>query len=158
MAAAPQFTMHNSQFGKKSDQMQQAVLINSRPQDAYRRQDVLTANSVDLIVMLYDALKKNIVLGKRGIIKTDIDGAHKHLMKAQEIVVALINSLDMNYQISEDLLALYEFLLRSMGEANMRKDAQALEPLIEIVDELRSAWNQISLTNKGSMYISEGHA
>jgi len=138
--------------------MQQAVLINSRPQEAYRRQDVLTANSIDLIVMLYDALKKNLVLGKRGILKMDVDSAHKHLIRAQEIVAALINSLDMNYEISVELLALYEFILRTTGEANMRKDASALEPLMEMVDELRSAWNEISMTNKGSMYLSEGQA
>ena len=138
--------------------MQQTVMINSRPQDAYRRQDVMTANSVDLIVMLYDALKKNLVLGKRGVVKTDVDGAHRHLMKAQEIVTALINSLDMNYQISEELLAIYDFVLRSTEEANVHKDATLLEPLIEIVDDLRSAWNQISMSNKGSMHWREERA
>jgi len=129
--------------------MQQTVMINSRPQDAYRRQDVLTANSVDLIVMLYDALKKNLILGKRGIAKQDIDSAHRHLMKAQEIVTALISSLDMNYQISEDLLAIYEFIIRSAEEANVRKDAATIEPLIEIVEELRSAWEEIRSAGKG---------
>ena len=138
--------------------MQQMVMINSRPQDAYRRQDVLTANSVDLIVMLYDALKKNLVLGKRGIAKNDAEGAHKHLIKAQEIVAALINSLDMNYQISEDLLAIYEFILRTTQEANVRKDASLLEPLTEIVEDLRSAWDQIRTMSKGGMYLDEGQA
>ena len=138
--------------------MQQTVMISSRPQDVYRRQDVLTANSLDLIVMLYDALKKNLTLGKRGIAKNDVSGAHKTLMKAQEIVCALINSLDMNYQISEELLAIYEFILRTTEEANMRKDASLLEPIIEIVDELRSAWNEISVTNKGNVYLSEEQA
>ena len=138
--------------------MQQMVSINSRPQDAYRRQDVLTASSVDLIVMLYDALKKNLVLGKRAIAKTDAQGAHKHLIKAQEIVSALVNSLDMNYQISEDLLALYEFILRTTEEANIHKDEEKLVPLIEIVDDLRSAWDAIRTTNKSNMYLSEGQA
>jgi len=138
--------------------MQQTVMINSHPQDVYRRQDVLTANSIDLIVMLYDALKKNLVLGRRGIAKNDALNAHKYLMKAQEIVTALINSLDMNYQISEELFALYEFILRGAEEANMHKDATPIDPLIEIVDELRSAWHEISVTNKGNVYLSEGHA
>ena len=138
--------------------MQQMVSINSRPQEAYRRQDVLTANSLDLVVMLYDALKKNLVLGKRAIAKQDVHGAHKHLMKAQEIVSALINSLDMNYQISEDLLSLYEFILRNTEEANVHKNAEQLEPLIEMVDELRSAWDTIRTSNKGNVYFEEGQA
>ena len=138
--------------------MQQMVMIDSHPQDAYRKQDVLTAGSVDLIVMLYDALKKNLVLGKRAIMKSDAPGAHKHLMKAQEIVSALIGSLDMNYQIAEDLLAIYEFILNSTEESNIHKDAAILDPLIEIVDDLRSAWDQIRGTSRTGMQLSEGHA
>ena len=138
--------------------MQQTVMINSSPQEAYRRQDILTANSLDLIVMLYDALKKNLILGKRKIAKKDVQNAHKHLIKAQEIVTALITSLDMNYQIADDLLAIYDFILRSAGDANARKDAAPLEPLIEIVEELRSAWDEIRVSTKGSMHFSEEEA
>ena len=135
--------------------MQQTIMINTRPQDAYRRQDILTANSIDLIVMLYDALKKNIILGRKGIIKKDVQTAHKHLIKAQEIVSELINCLDMNYQISEELLSLYEFILRNLQEVNHQKDQELLEPVIEIVDNLRSAWYEISMSNKGTLYVGE---
>ena len=138
--------------------MQQMVMLNSRPQDAYRRQDVLTAGPVDLIVMLYDALKKNIVLGKRGIIKKDVPGAHKHLMKAQMILTELINSLDMNYQISDELLELYEFALRSIADANMHKDVGPLDPVIEMVDSIREAWKEISTMTRGQMQLGEERA
>ena len=135
--------------------MQQTVMINTRPQDAYRRQDILTANSIDLIVMLYDALKKNTILGRKGIIKKDVQTAHKHLIKAQEIVSELINSLDMNYQISEELFALYEFILRNLQDANQQKNQELLEPVIDMVDDLRSAWYEISMSNKGNLYVGE---
>ena len=138
--------------------MQQMVMINSRPQDAYRRQDVMTAGPVDLIVMLYDGLKKNIVLGKRGIIKKDIAGAHKYLMKAQMILTELINSLDMNYEISEELLDLYEFALRNLTEANMHKDAEPLDPVIEMVESIRDAWKEISANNRGTLQLGEERA
>ena len=134
------------------------VMISSRPQDAYRRQDVLTAGPVDLIVMLYDALKKNIVLGKRGIEKKDVPGAHKHLMKAQMILTELINSLDMNYEISDELLELYEFALRSLADANMHKDIEPLDPIIEMVDSIRDAWKQVSSTNRGQIQLGEERA
>ena len=135
--------------------MQQMVMINTRPQDAYRRQDVLTASPVDLIVMLYDALKKNMVLGRRAIEKNDLQSAHKHLVKSQDIVAELMNSLDMNYPISEELLAIYDFFLTSLSEANMRKNAEPLAPLLEITDSLRSAWKEISSQNRGTMYLEE---
>jgi len=138
--------------------MQQMVMLNTRPQDAYRRQDVMTANPVDLIIMLYDALKKNIVLGKRGIAKNDVQSAHKHLIKAQEIITELINSLDMNYQISEELLGLYEFALKSLQDANMHKDIEPLDPVIEMVDSIREAWKEISSMSKGQMALGEVQA
>ena len=136
--------------------MQSMLTLNQSPQDAYRRQDVLTASAADLIVMLYDALKKNIVLGRRGIVKKNVETAHKHLMKAQEIVTELVNSLDMNYEIAGELLSIYEFILNSLEDANFQKNEEILDPLIEIVDSLRSAWYEISQSNKGSLYKSEG--
>ena len=138
--------------------MQQMVMINSRPQDAYRRQDVLTASSVDLIVMLYDALKKNVVLGRRGIMKEDIQTAHKHLIKAQLIVSELINSLDMSYEISKELLDLYEYALRNLEEANVKKDAEPLVPVIELIDSIREAWKEVSTMNRGNMSLGEERA
>jgi len=136
--------------------MQQGmVMINTRPQDAYKRQDVLTAGPVDLIVMLYDALKKNIILGKRGIQKNDVTLAHKHLVKAQMIVTELINSLDMSYEISKELMSLYDFALSSLVQANTKKDAEPLEAVISMVDNIREAWKEISVMNRGQVQLGE---
>jgi len=133
--------------------MQQMISINSSPQDVYKQQSILTAAPLDVIVMLYDALKKNIVLGKKWIVKKDAQRAHKHLIKAQEIVTELVNSLDMTYEMSEGLLSLYEYILRNLEEANLRKDESSLEPIIEIINSLREAWHEISLSNKGNLYL-----
>ena len=136
--------------------MQQTIMLNSRPQDAYRKQDVMTASPTDLIVMLYDALKKNIVMGRRGIKNRNVPLAHRHLMKAQEIVTELVNSLDMNYEISEELLSIYEFILSNLEDANLQKDPAILDPVIEMIESLRSAWNEISVSNKGNLFMNEG--
>ncbi|MDR2599620.1 MAG: flagellar export chaperone FliS [Oscillospiraceae bacterium] len=135
--------------------MQQTVMINTRAHDAYRRQDVLTASPIELIIMLYDALKKNIVLGKRGIEKNDIQQAHKSLIKAQMILTELINSLDMSYQISQELMDLYDFALRSIADANMHKDTEPLEPVVEMVESIREAWKEVSIANKGTLQLGE---
>ncbi|MDR2589990.1 MAG: flagellar export chaperone FliS [Oscillospiraceae bacterium] len=135
--------------------MQQMVMINTRAHDAYRKQDVLTASPIELIIMLYDALKKNIVLGKRGIEKNDIQQAHKSLIKAQMILTELINSLDMSYQISQELMDLYDFALRSIADANMHKDTEPLDPVVEMVESIREAWKEVSLTNKGTLKLEE---
>jgi len=73
-------------------------------------------------------------------------------------VSELINCLDMSYQISEELLSIYEFILRNVEEANIRKEEAPLTPVLEIIDSLRGAWKEISATNKGSMYLQEVQA
>ena len=135
--------------------MRQTISINTHPQDVYKQQDILTASPIDVIVMLYDALKKSIILGRRGIQKNDANTAHKNLIKAQEIVTELVNSLDMSYQISEELLTIYDIILRSLEDANLRKDEKSLDTIIEIVDSLREAWREISASNKGSLHLEE---
>jgi len=135
--------------------MQQIVMINSRPQDAYRRQDILTASPVDLIIMLYDALKKNIILGKRGIMNKDVPSAHKHLMKAQMIIAELVNSLDMNYEVSAELLEIYEFSLKTIADANIKKDGSSLDSIIEMIDDIRGAWKEVSDLTRGQIRASD---
>jgi flagellar protein FliS len=121
-----------------------------KPQDAYRIQGVLTASPIELIVMLYDGLKKNMLLGQRAIAKGSAESAHTHLIKAQNIVSELMNCLDLSFQISEELMKLYDFILRGLTEANLKKDAASLTDLVEIVDSLRDAWNEINISQKGS--------
>ena len=130
-------------------------MLNTRPHDAYRKQDVLTAGPVDLIVMLYDALKKNIILGKRGIVKKDVTLAHTHLVKAQLIVTELINSLDMSYEISNELMTLYDYALTTLMRANTRKEVDDLDSVIDMVDNIRDAWKQISAMNRGTAKLGE---
>jgi flagellar protein FliS len=125
------------------------------PQDAYRRQGVLTASPVELIVMLYDGLKKNIALARRAIERGSAASAHTYFIKAQNIVSELMNCLDLSYPISEDLMKLYDFLLRGLTDANLKKDAAPLGDLIEIVDSLRGAWSEISASQKGPVALGE---
>ena len=132
----------------------QPIMIDN-PQAAYKKQCVLTASPSELVVMLYDGLKKDLVLGKRAIGRNDAASAHKFLMKAQNIVTELINCLNMDFEISEDLLDIYEFILGSLEKANVRKDAEIIEPVIEIVESLRSAWQEITLSQRGNLHLRE---
>jgi len=117
---------------------------------------VLTAGPMELILMLYNGLRKNMVLAQRAMERQNPAGAHSHLLKSQNIVNELLNSLDMSFAISRDLLAIYEFVLHQLVQINISKQAAALEPLLEIVDTLRDAWQQVSKTPKGDQYVNEG--
>ncbi|MDR0906682.1 MAG: flagellar export chaperone FliS [Oscillospiraceae bacterium] len=123
--------------------------MSSNPQDLYRRQRILTASPVELIVLLYEGLKKDIILAGRAVANNDVPRAHDYFIKAQAIVSELMNCLDMDTSISEELMRLYEFILEELIGANMKKDTSKLPDLVEIVEELRSAWAELAEQQKG---------
>ena len=126
------------------------------PFEAYKEQGILTANPVELVIMLFDGCKKNMMLARRAIEhKNDPAAAHNYLIKAQNIIGELLNALDMSFSISKDLMSLYEFLLSSLVEINTTKNAEALEPLIEIVESLRDTWREVADMQKGNFYMKE---
>lgn len=131
----------------------QPLMVTSA-HDVYRRQSVMTAGPLELIVMLYEGMKKNMLLARRAILKGDPSAAHVCLMKSQAIVAELINSLDMSVGMSEDLLSIYEYLLRTMAEINLRKDAALIEPVVEMISELKEAWEVISAEQRGALALA----
>ena len=131
--------------------MQPLNVINAG--DVYRKQSILTANPAELIVLLYDGLKKNLLLAKRHIDRKNAFAAHECLMKGQTIVDELVSCLDMSIPLSEELLPLYEFMLHSMAEANLKKDSSFIPPVVEIVTELEEAWEIIAASNKGILSL-----
>ncbi len=136
--------------------MQQQLLIKN-PYNTYKEQGVLMASPIELIIMLYDGLRKNLLLARKDIdSKNDPAAAHGHLMKAQLIVEELVNSLDMNYEISQELLDIYEFLLYEIGQINISKDSARIEPLLPIIAEFRDAWGQVEKQYKeGTLDVSD---
>ena len=134
---------------------QQRQVIMAKPAETYKKQSALTATGVDLIIMLYDALKKFLILSRRAIEKHDIQGAHDNLTKAQLIVEELLTSLDMSYPISGELMVLYDYLLDRFREANLKKEAGPILEAIPVVDDLRSAWMEISAQNRGNVALGD---
>lgn len=128
----------------------------SAPQDEYLKQGILTANPVELVIMLYDGLKKNLLLAKRAMTKGMSPAVtHDYLMKAQAIVAELINSLNMSVEMSRELLTLYDYMLYSMIEINTKKEPELVDALVEIVQDLKGAWEELGGMYKGTLSIVE---
>ena len=51
-----------------------------------------------------------------------------------------MSTLDMQYEISEELFLLYEYMNRKLLEANMKKDKLILEEVTGYAEELRDTW------------------
>ena len=117
----------------------------------YRQQGVLTANPVELVVMLYDGCIKQIKMGCIFIEDKELEQANNSLQKAQRIVMELINSLDLRYPIGNELLSLYEFMLNEISAGNSTKDVKALQEVAALLQELRESWVMLSKSGVGSV-------
>ena len=112
-----------------------AALLNK-----YQNDSVMTASPMDLVVMLYDALIKQIKLSDIFLENREYEKVNQHLSRADDIVSELLCSLDLSYPISEELMKLYDFMLQELIQINLQKDRSRIPPLLEIVESLREAW------------------
>jgi len=125
----------------------------------YRETQIRTASQGSLIVMLYDETLRRIRLAV-GLIQngatSDIEAIGQHLTKAQDIVTELMVSLDFERggDIARNLFSIYMFANRQLMQANLKKEAEALEKVHTLLAELRSAW--VEVATKGEPETAAG--
>jgi flagellar protein FliS len=120
--------------------------------NAYQKQSVMTATPAELTLMLYNACIKDIRIGREYIYQKKLDKANTSLKKAQQIIRELSSTLDPSYPVSEDILKLYDFILRNLIQGNIKKDLQMLEDAHTLVVDFRDAWFQaMKLSTEGDM-------
>lgn len=115
---------------------------NSNPYQQYKQNTVNTATPQELTLMLYNGLVKYLKLACQGIEEADIEKANNNIIKSQDIILEFMSTLDMQYEISEELFSLYEYMNRRLLEANIKKDKLILEEVTGYAEELRDTWAQ----------------
>lgn len=114
--------------------------------DTYLRMQTATASPGELIAMLYDALLRNLSRAEGGLDTRDIETAHHSLLKAQDIVLELMSSLDLDAEgeagtIARQMAPLYEYMYRRLLDASLQKAAAPIAEVRTLVLPLREAWS-----------------
>ena len=133
-----------------------AVPLN--PYQQYRATKVETAGSVDLVVMLYQGAVRFIRLGIEAMERDDPKTAHTNLVRAQDIVVELLGSLNREAggEIATQLASVYDYCFRRLVTANVKKDPDPAREVIGILRDLGTAWQEIALQQRQAQ--SQGKA
>ena len=108
--------------------------------NVYKQQQILTASPEKLILMLYNGFLKFTNEAIVAIEDNNIEKAHNSCIRAQDIVCELMASLDMDYEISKELLNLYEYVEFEIVEANLKKDKKHLENAKMVITNIREGW------------------
>jgi flagellar protein FliS len=123
----------------------------------YKETRIKTASQGQLIIMLYneavrqldqalDLIRLN-TSGKKD--PGNIEKIGKSVVKTQEIVSELMVSLDFEQggDIATNLFSLYTWFNRELMGANIDQDARRLSTVRDHIDTLRSAWQEVVVTN-----------
>ena len=108
--------------------------------EAYRRQQVLNAPPEQLTLMLYNGCLRFIDEGKQALGEKNYEAANNSLQKAQRIISEFRLTLNMDYEISNQLLVLYNYVYDRLVEGNIRSDTSQIDEARGIIVELRDAW------------------
>lgn len=114
------------------------------PQNVYKQSSVNTAPPGKLVIMLYDGLLRFMNEASDAISSNQVEKAHFSLVKAQDIVLELRSTLNMNAapEIAENLYNLYSFFYSKLVDANREKSTQHLSDIRGMLVDLRDAFVQ----------------
>jgi len=112
---------------------------------SYRRTKVMTADPRKLVMLCYEGAIDNLKIGKQRIAEEDFEARSKALDKAQDIISELLCSLNSEKggSIAKGLDSLYNYMLRRIMHADLKNDVRAIDEVIGMLTELKTAWEEI---------------
>lgn len=115
----------------------------------YLEQKVMSASSEELTLMLYEGaikfIKQAMLFNNEG----SIEKTSNAILRAEAIYSELRSTLDTNYEISENLDKLYEYVLYRLTEANIEKSNEILQDVLTLSEDFRDTWKQAMKIAKG---------
>lgn len=113
------------------------------PAQLYGNSKIQTATPAELTLMLYDGAIKFCNIALMAIENKDIQKAHTNIVKAQNIILEFICTLDRKYKVAEDFEIVFDYIYRRLVEANMKKDAEILSEALGYIREMRDTWKEV---------------
>jgi flagellar protein FliS len=111
---------------------------------AYKKTSVNTASKEQVLLMLYQAAIKNCKKAIEAIEQKKIAAKGEYIGKLQDIVIELNNSLDFEVggDIAKELSSLYDYILFSSSQANIKIDKEPLEGCLNVLNTLYAGWSE----------------
>jgi flagellar protein FliS len=112
----------------------------------YLQDSISTASPAKLLIMLYDRLVLDLFQGEEALLAEQRELANDKLSHAQEIILELRTTLDVEaWSGAPGLASLYGFLLTELIGANIARDAGRVAACRAIVEPLRDTWREAAV-------------
>lgn len=124
----------------------------SNAYNAYKNNSVNYASKEQLLLMLLDGAVKFSKIGRQAILDKDVKKAHENIVRTQDIFYELMITLDTAKGAgwADQLMSVYDFIVRRLTDANMKKDINIINEVIPLIEEVRDTWNEVYRNAKAS--------
>jgi len=108
----------------------------------YQRAQVESATPEKLVLMLYDGAVRKISQAESHFKRGDTAEFHSQIVKVQKIISELMLALDQDEggEVVDNLTRLYDYMLRQLALALVRKSPELAIEVRSLLEELRDAW------------------
>ena len=115
------------------------------PINTYEENRILTASPIGLVKILYTAAARAVQTARKHLGAGDIAARSREITKAQELILELASSVNPAKapELSERLLALYDYMQARLIEANMEQKDEPLAVVDSLLRTLQEAWSQL---------------
>jgi flagellar protein FliS len=126
----------------------------------YRQTDILTADPKRLIILCYEGAIQGLNLARAKYLSKEYEAKGKAIQKVLDILGELREALDFEKggEIANHLDSLYSFMVRHILKADLKRNVDALDQVVVMLEELKSAWETAfySLQNKKNVTVPQG--
>jgi flagellar secretion chaperone FliS len=146
------YLLPNLSEDDESDSILRSHHMPASGYSAYQRVQVETSTPAQLVLQLYDALMRDLERASAALDGRAVpEQAHNSLVHAQEIVIELLASLDMNSgDLAQHLADLYQYMYRRLVTANVAKDQDAVSEVLRLLKPIHAAWAEATRTTPSS--------
>lgn len=118
-------------------------MTNKQGYAAYANNRIMTASPAELTLMLYEGAIKFCNIAIDAIEKNDVSKAHANIVKVENIIEEFRATLNHKYPVAEDFENVYVYLSQRLVEANVKKDREILEEVLEHLRTMRDTWKEV---------------
>jgi flagellar protein FliS len=110
--------------------------------NSYQQTQFFTTNPLKLVLMCYEGAISSLKLARDSYLAGRFEAKAKALKKCMDIIYELNASLDLEKggECAATLRSLYAYMTQALTEADVKRDIEAMDRVITMLEELESAW------------------
>jgi flagellar protein FliS len=109
----------------------------------YQNSKILTATPGELTLMLYEGAIKFCNIAILGIEQNNIEKTNNNIKKCRAIITELRATLNFKYPVAQDFENVYVYLLQRLTDANIKKEKEILEEVLEHLRTMKDTWKEV---------------